>query len=432
MLKVFITIIAVISGFLVIAGLLLQIDDELQPEVIQFMSLSESQDENKAYFYLLGLTSKEGDDPLLIGQKIYQDIKQQQAEINADKNAQQSIDITQYDKLALPKSPLLCAYIKANCFEHIFNHLAEIPSLVTSTEVFVQRYLTYSAFSEFHTLSQPHTAEPFPPYQHLVTAVHLMSLDNISRASQGEEESAIQALYQLHQQLRSQLSRQDTLIGKFIFLNLVSENIDLMSVLSTRYQVKLPKALTSLTKKERSFSLAFSREVRMIYSLYQTLDGATDILNINHDLSAFVVPSWFSHILFKVNITTNEAYQPLHYYAMLSELPIEDFDQEIRAVVRQLTINSDWLRNAIGTVLNQVATPDHTHYIANFWDLDNKIQLFNARVQNFSTEKIMRDVKNKYPLPANISPYLSVNKHKLCFENPFNTDAKYNCLQINY
>ena len=432
MLKVFITIIAVISGFLVIAGLLLQIDDELQPEVIQFMSLSESQDENKAYFYLLGLTSKEGDDPLLIGQKIYQDIKQQQAEINADKNAQQSIDITQYDKLALPKSPLLCAYIKANCFEHIFNHLAEIPSLVTSTEVFVQRYLTYSAFSEFHTLSQPHTAEPFPPYQHLVTAVHLMSLDNISRASQGEEESAIQALYQLHQQLRSQLSRQDTLIGKFIFLNLVSENIDLMSVLSTRYQVKLPKALTSLTKKERSFSLAFSREVRMIYSLYQTLDGATDILNINHDLSAFVVPSWFSHILFKVNITINEGYQPLHYYAMLSELSVDDFDQEIRLAARKPTIKSAWIRNAIGTVLNQVATPNYTHYIANVWDLDNKIQLFNARVQDLSTAQIMSEVKSQYPFPANVSPYLSVNKHQLCFENPFNTDAQYNCLQINY
>ena len=432
MLNVFISLIVVISGFITTAALLLQIDDELQPEVIEFMSLSESQDENKAYFYLLGLTSKEGDDPLLIGQKVYEEIKQQKAKINADKNAQQIIDITQYNKLALPESPLLCAYKKANCFDDIFNHLDQIPPLVTRSAVFVQRYLTYSAFTEFHTLSQPHIAEPLPSYQHLVTAVHLISLDNISLASQGKEEVAIQALYQLHQQLRSQLSLQDTLIGKLIFLNLVSENIDLMSVLSTRYQVKLPKPLTLLTKREHSFSLALSREVRMLYSLYQTLDGATDILNINHELSAFVVPSWFSHILFKVNITVNEGYQPLHYYAMLSELSVDDFDQEIRLAARKPTIKSAWIRNAIGTVLNQVATPNYTHYIANVWDLDNKIQLFNARVQDLSTAQIMSEVKSQYPFPANVSPYLSVNKHQLCFENPFNTDAQYNCLQINY
>lgn len=435
MLKIFIKVSVAISCLILAAILLLQLDDKLKPEVIQFMSQSKSPDKSEAYLYLLGFSSKENEDPLLIGQKFYEEIKQQQIHIGTNQKTLQYIDVEQYSHLTLPRSQLLCPYKEENCFNDIFNHIEQIPSFVNEHHLFIQRYLAFSAFTKFHTLSKPHITTPLPPYQHLVTAVRLMSLKQIFNAEYEETEAALQALYQLHQQLRSQLALQDTLLGKFIFLNLVSENIDLISILMTRHQLQLPKPILSLTKQERSFSSGFSREVRMMYSLYQSLDGATDILdmeNIDNKQSAFTIPSWLTYALFKVNITTNESYKPLHYYAILSELPIDEFNQKMRNKAHELEIENHWIRNSIGTILNQVASPDYTRYIGDSWDLENKIQLFNARLGQTSATDVISKIKNKYPIPAISAPYLSQNGHKLCFENPFNKHAKYNCLRIDY
>jgi hypothetical protein len=428
-LKLFIKIIVVLISLIILSGLLLQIDDELEPEVIDFMALSEPpSDSSHAYFYLLGFSSAEGKEPITAGRDIYQEIEKQQLIISAERDENDYFDSSQYDELVLPNHSLLCNYKESNCLDNIFNNTEQLPDLLNSASLLMQRYEEYSTFSDFHTLTKPDISEPLPPYQYLTMAVRLTHLQKVLIASQGKPNNALQQLYKLHHQLRSQLEQQDTLIGKLILLGLLSENIDLISVLATRYQLKLTQEIDSLSEQERSLAVGFSREVRMMHTLYLELDGAPDILNKEGDDSYFKIPSWLTYILFKVNMTTNESYKPLRYYSNLSEMPSDEFIHEMQQDEVQISNNLHWLRNAIGTVLSQVATPNYNAYISDFWDVENKILLLNARLSNTSIEEIINEVSGVYSQP----PYLSEDKRQLCFENPYNVDTKYNCLRLSY
>ncbi len=432
MLKFMIKIIIVVFCSIFTAGLLLQIDDKLQPQVVDFLVLSDMHRESDAYLYLLGFSSNKNEDPVLTGHVIYQDIKQQQKIITSKRTDNQYIDITQYDKLPLPSSPLLCNYQEVDCVNYIFNHIENIPSLLQRSQLLSQRYLTFSTFTDFHTMSKPDIAEPLAPYKYLIRAVRLSHLQQILLASQGQTVAAIQQLYLQHKKLRAQLVQQDILIGKLMLLGLLSENIDLIAVLANTYQLKLSNNLTSLSKEERSLAISFSREARMMHTLYQQLDGAADILNAEGELSSFVVPSWLTYILFKVNMTTNESYKSLYYFSILSELSIDRFNQEMQQQALLPTINHHGVRNAIGSILVQIADPSYVEYISDFWDVENKIQLFNAHLNNSSEAEVINELQNIYTSAVNTHPYLSKDKRQLCFDNPFNSNAKYNCLLLNH
>ena len=68
-------IIVGLVGLFLLAGLLLQVDDELDENLVSFMKLSETPVYSDAYFYLLGFAVDETKDPISEGKKAYEGIK---------------------------------------------------------------------------------------------------------------------------------------------------------------------------------------------------------------------------------------------------------------------------------------------------------------------------------------------------------------------
>jgi len=186
--------------------------------------------------------------------------------------------------------------------------------------------------------------------------------------------------------------------------------------------------LPLLTKQQRSLESSFSREVRGAYQMYKKLDRAEDIFSSN--LADYSVPSWVTRMLYKPNMTINQGYKYLYYYATLSNLSSHAFVSEVQSHSGWPTTETHWIRNCIGTVLTQIAEPSYADYIADFWDVDNKIQLFNAALNNNEISNIIDSTKSIYADQKNIFPYRSEDKKQLCFDSPIASNPKYNCLTI--
>lgn len=88
-----------------------------------------------------------------------------------------------------------------------------------------------------------------------------------------------------------------------------------------------------------------------------------------------------------------------------------------------------YLRNAAGTLLNQISHPDDDAFIARLWDLNCKIALFNAV-----------EAKGKLPLdPSAIAdPYYAHGKgahyspdgQEICLDGPLKDAGNLRCLRV--
>ncbi|WP_435235944.1 hypothetical protein ACR30L_19765 [Psychromonas sp. PT13] len=428
MLKIMVKIIVGTLILLLLACLALQMDDELDEDQISFMKLSETPAQSDAYFYLLGLAVDKNKDPISEGKKLYEGIKLIENHNQRANYLDQKPIQLMLDKSIFPEDELLCSVGQSECMTVIDNNLDRIPQLLSKNTLFIKRYQTFLHLDDYHTLTQPSVDEPFPPYEYLSMATRIINLQQIWQASQGKQAQAINALYQSHEQLRKLLTKQDMLIGKLIVLNLLSENIDAINLLAMTHNLTLSTPLLLLTKQDRSLVNSFSRDARGGYQLYSKLDRAENIFSSN--LSSPHIPSWVTRILYKPNMTTNQSNKWYLYFAMLSELPANEFVQEVQLSDRIPAIKTHWIRNSIGTVLSQVSVPNYQEYIADFWDMDSKIQLFNAALNNNEISDIIDTTKSIYADQKNIAPYLSEDKKQLCFDSPIHSEPKYNCLKI--
>jgi len=401
----------------VILIVLLQIDDEPEQALTEIIDSTEIKGSSDAYLYLLAIDSAQNIKPLARGRQIL--ARQQKASVL--NNSPSSEDA----QLVLAKNDLFCAYSQDSCLAYIFNNIDKIPSALQGTEIIINRYKKYLSYSDFKTLSEPHLTEVIPPYQFMIRAARLINLKQLLALSDNEQ-GDIKSLYEHHEALRKQLSLQDTLIGKMVILSFLSENIDFLSLLSVKFNTVLLKPLQGLTKQERSLKSGFNREIKMLSNMLENLDGSPDIFK-QQGVEEVSVPSWVTHILFKKNITLNESYKILDYYAMLSEMTVAKFEIQMMNSQLQPITNEHWIRNPIGTVLNQIATPDYSSYISHFWDMDNKIQLFNAGInQTLGSTK----VKSIYQLTEKTSAYFRDERNRRCFDSPYQQEPKYNCLVV--
>ena len=428
MIRLILNITGVLTCFTLIIIGLLQIDDKQVPELTQLMEQLKSPNDSKAYLYLMGMDAPNGVDPLSAGA-----IALQQNNIKRKNDGNRTLIAepqTTKNVLAMPDNDLLCSYSEDSCLSYIFNNLNLIEDLINKHKILIDRYRIYANYHDFHTLSEPYIAEKTPPYFALSKAVQLTNLSLFLKASKGDVDEAINLIYQLQSQLRQQLSQQDVLIGKLIYLKLISDNLDLLSVISNQYNYKLPNKIKLLSLQERSLRSSFVREIHIMSHLYEELDGAPDIFSTVGEEVLSHVPSWVTHMLFKKNMTFNESYKVYVYYTLLSETSIEIIEKEITDKALMPLVIDHWIRNPIGTILNQIGQPDYLGYIASFGDIDNKIKLFNTGVNNMDNKDIMNGVRSVYNSTEHNLPYFNEDKTILCFDSLFENSRFYNCLRI--
>lgn len=420
-----------IMSLFVVIGLLLQIDDERASPLTAIIDATELPSESDAYLYLLAIDSADNNKLIEQGRAILQKAQQLGANQTLNNTALQALaPASENTKLALVANELLCAYSQSSCLAYIFNNIDKIPSVLQSSELIIERYQTYLSFNDFKTLSEPLLSQSIPPYQFMIRAARLINLKQLLAVSAAEQAIAVQALYDHHSALRAQLILQDTLLGKMVILSLLSENIDFLSLLSAQFKVTVKEPLPALTIQERSLRSGFNREIKMMSNMLEALDGAPDIFK-QQGVDAVSVPSWLTHILFKKNMTLNESYKLLDYYAMLSEMSVAKFEDEMLKNQLKPTIEEHWLRNPIGSILNQIATPDYSYYISHFWDMDNKIRLYNMHINQPVTTAAMAPLNNVYRHAEQAEAYFMDTNTRWCFVSPYQQQAKYNCLAVD-
>ena len=386
-----------------------QLDDKLDPEVIRLVNKANTAAESDAYLYLLGITANESEDPAEVGRRLFE-----QYQIHENDSTHEIIEYPESKKLPLPNGELFCMSSKEGCLERLFAATYdELKAPLSKHAVLLARRGTLHSLGDFATLAKPDIAERIPEHNYMARAEMLVSLSAIYAYKQGDTEGAVKTLLSQLSELRSSLEQQDTLIGRMIYIALLSHTLDLLTIIASKAQVEIVK-IPGLNESEKSLSVAFAREFAMAYYLYTALDRHPEIFETGGDL-----PSWIARAFYKPNMTINAAVQPFMRFIHLDSLSPSAFAAEVEASHENTESLSAKIRNPTGTILHRIAMPNFGTYSAKVIDLDTKIMLLNHLTEGFA------HIKNPY-YP---NEGLEVNDGKVCFRGPFEREQFQQCIR---
>jgi len=420
-----IRILVIIIAALFIGVLIFQIDDELDPGAALWLEKINSPETSEAYFFLMGFFSKDGEDPVEVGKSIYKSIKEGEDRYINEKELFDYIDYPKENKIALPKGDIYCPAWQSGCLKLIFENVAELKSELSKHSTLLERYSIFIRKDGYKTLTRPMLTEPIPPYEYFTASHRLNSIKAIVKAHSGEPKAAVSDLYTNFEILRGALYRQDNIIGKLIVLMMLSENLDIMSILMHEYDLDGFDEIGKITKEERDFENLMARELGMMHDTYRNLDRSPEFWEMKGNF-----PGWLVRILFKPNMSINVAYPGYHDVAktsQLSQVAFATYVQERQA--KQVSFESEKsIRNYIGSILSDIARPDFTGYLGRFFDINCKIELLNSFLASESQKSEWSTAVNPYGSAD--TPSVHENGSKLCFQGPLEDIRNLRCLVI--
>ncbi len=411
-----IVIVAIILG--------LQIDDDLEPAVIQLLEKSKVKDKSSAYLYLMGFHASEKDDPYLVGRNIYHSIRRGEETYLNKKGDFDFDDYPEQQRLPLPEGQFFCKISEKGCLSSLFQEPKQLEEVLRSNATLLNRYYQFNNYNDFATLARPLVSEPFPPYQYIAKASRLVILSSIKEAQSSNDSKALSLLSKHINSLRKQLVLQDTLIGKLVFLMQLSETLDVAYLVSRGAGNEHLFQIPNLTKNERDFEVILARELAMFHDTYRRrLDNAPEIWEKGGS-----TPSWVVNLVFKPNITVNSSYPVYRQAIEYASLSQAEFSEKIEQG-HMPEIRESKLRNLVGTRLNRIGLANYNKYIARFYDVDTKITLFNATVSAKDIKATVDLIKNPY-YPKTKTAYLSEKNQSICFDGPLPDERNFRCLRI--
>ncbi|PSL10970.1 hypothetical protein CLV44_12450 [Marinobacterium halophilum] len=396
-----------------------QQDDDLLPEVTAMLITAEPPESSRAYTYLMGIHSAAGQSPAATGHRLLAQIREQEQSA-----APSSVSTTLNDELALPEGPLFCPFKQTGCLESLFANEAALAAAVQEHGELLQRWQTFLSIDDYAVLTRPRLSEPFPHYQYLLKASRLAILQSIRNAVTGTPDTALQQLAYTTAQLRRLLAQESHLVGKMVAVQLLSDQIDATNALISRFELQPARQVSPLTAAEKSLAKAMARELAGAAFLYQQMDGRPDLLSQTSD-----IPVWFVHFLFKPGISTNALLPIYQDFVISSELSPAEFVAHIeQSSVPQP--QQHWIRNPVGTILNNIALPNMREYAARMHDLELKFRLFNAlnslnnNTQNAATKRFQN------PYYPNLDASVVLDKdNTVCLDGPLPDSRGIRCLR---
>lgn len=408
-------IIALVLAALAVTAAL-QIDDDLNPDAKKLIEQAAAPAQSEAYFYLMGLDAPADKDPLEAGKVRFEALRARE-QTNSD-NAPEPGNRPQ---LPLPAGEVFCGYREDGCLEKIFSSPALDDALDTNI-VLLQRYQHFLPMSGFRMLTQPTVEEVYPSYQHLVKGNRLVMLRAIRDARNGEPKLAIDSLSDNLSALRSHLQQADSLIGKMVYATLISETIDVLSVLSRAASETVPP-IKPMAVSERSLHSALAREFAMIANGLARLDRNPEIWNKGGG-----VPGWVVRLLFKPNMSINAIFPIFHDTVALSAAQPQEFAHQIPHR-RPFEPKPAHIRNYMGTVLNKVAIPGLETYAGRLFDIDVKIALFNQTIDQGTDTPAQQQLTNPYYGQAE-ETFPAADGKRICMKGPLEDKANHRCLLL--
>jgi uncharacterized membrane protein YhaH (DUF805 family) len=378
--KMLITL-AKIFTLVIFSVLLLQVDDDLSSEVTEYVSLIENRVSNgsEAYLYLNGITAPEEKQILSQGSRLLTRYNNYSKNIfeelsDADKlNKDEKINLD--EKLTTPdyKNKMYCALSDAGCLGKIIASSSDWENEMNKFSFITKRYEKFISYSEFTTLTKPHAASPYPASHYLTSGNKIKIFSALSLARSGKAEEAMQMLLNDNRYLRKHLALADNIIHKLIFINLFSNNLDIIVYIHSAYKLEKLAKITHLSKSEMSMKYPLIREFIMEYNTYLDADRNPDGWN--------GLPGWMVRVIFKPNMTINKRVMSYKDIISLSNLSAKAFVKSVINIESAPKSKPNY-RNYAGSIITEEPITYFSQYIAKLHDLNAKISLANFVLSN--------------------------------------------------
>jgi hypothetical protein len=354
-------------------------------------------DDNPAYAYLLGFGVPATQSPAQQGHELAQ----------RQKVHPELVLPNAYPKLN--NTPLLCHPMTAACLLEQQEKKAQAKALISRYQFLIDRYQTFLEFSYFSDNTPPRLNATFPEYNLLVCASRLQSLAWANSAAPGP------ALLTEIQQLRQWLAQDHSLISKMVANAILAEKLQLVALLVQQKAMPAP-VLTPLTSAEKSFHSPMKKEFTLMAHFFleeQYREGNqqatwTEKLQLKAGL--------------KKHISVNRMLPLYQHYAKLAGQPADviqaDNVQPARATTGQA------IRNPIGNVLLETATPDFKRYLFRLVHLDARLALLNQ------LENTKKDSPVSNPWTPGKDDTLTRQDQQLCFRHAPDNDRYSACLPL--
>jgi len=416
--------------FIISAILLLQIDDNLDPQTQSMYEQATAHKESEAYLYLLGIKAAADENPETVGNALMASIRKAEKTFFKDPLTQKFEYQGYPDDKSLPLPQLDMCNGEDNCeyIDQLFSYQFDLEGLPEEQAVLLKRYKKFINMDDFHTLSLPHLEAITPPFEYIMKGNSLASLEAIAIAKSGNIKKAKKLLRDDLSALRSQLQQADTFLGKLIYASAMSKTLDVLSVLIHKYNSPAKDTIQALSINERSLVKAMNFEYAMGQNMMKSWDRAPNLLSTTDNSQQGNLPGWVSKILFKSNMTLNSFSLTFRQVGQDSLLTSKVFSRKVsnnKPVIKK----TSYIRNYAGTVLSQINGPDYNIYIARIFSLDAKIHLFNKTANQTKLPATLSHISN--PFYNDKVAYYSENKKAICVDAPLLKELKdYRCLRI--
>lgn len=419
--KWFIGITVILIIFVVAGAVFLYQDDELSPGAQKWLS-HKWPETSKAYYFRLGFEVSPQDDPIAEGKKIFDSMKQ--AEEEYLKSFEQ-LNFSEYPKdnqIEIPEGELFCKFYDEGCLEKVFaTPASKLSDLVNNNQVLLKRFKQYLQLNDYSTLTTPLIIEYIAPVKGLLAANRLSILDHIVQADTEGPEVVINNMLSEVTIIRSKMAKSDQLIHKIVTNVQIADYLQAIALLLDRYQLTLEEPIPQLTQEERSLKLSMMREYIANHHLFRQMLVKPD--------DDFQVPSWAMKFIFKKNISSNAAYIDFSHIASLSEQDAISFAKTYET--QDFLPEKEYsIRNVVGNILLDIASPDFRSYIARFHDLDCRIKLFNELANKDADIKSSKIYSPYFEDKKIHAAKLSDDNKNICLNGPAEDDRKLRCLRL--
>ena len=322
------------------------------------------------------------------------------------------------------KSYLFCDAWKDGCISELFSIRHNLDLILNKHTTLIKRYYEFIELNDFDTLTVPYESEPFPPYHYLAKVNRLVLLDAINLSKNGDINKAIEKVKENILSWRKLITSADNLIAKAVCINILAENIDILSVLIRNNSSLTDLKLDPLTKSELDFAPAMSRELAYFYYLFENIYMDSDTSE-ERDLLA----QYITRALMKPNMSTNIIYSNYKYAAHTSLVSPKEFSKIIESADNSVYNVPISIRNLGGAFTLIYGKPYFYRYVGRIHDLNIKIKLFNKLIDINSPDVEHQEIENPYFFD-NRTTNISENKKWVCFDGPLEDERMVRCLRL--
>lgn len=420
----------------IIVLILLQFDDPLAPEAQALVEHTIPPSESPAYLYLLGIDAPPEQEPADHGERLLAYSRQQDDLVEKNPATTESAPWPKYQALPRPEGKLFCRWSESDCRVRILSRKHQAPELSATDRVLLDRYRTFMAMDRFRTLSKPSLHEPLPSFHYLVSGHRLVMLNLLEKADEGSPADAIHQLADNLARVRGHLADADTLIGKLVYLALMSESLDVLSSLLAEHGFELAPELRPMSTTERDFALPMAREFAIGYHLFQSMDRhpgffhTTSIAGASNEgiLDTAHTPGWWVRAIFKPNMTSNSVLPVYLQSIQLSQVAPADYPHAM-GKADEVSVKTNWLRNSSGTILAGVGGPHYEDYVAEAFNLHGKLSLLRQIIDLSGLPFDLETLEN--PLASGgDNMYWDSGRRQLCLAGPGEDDRRFRCLVV--